>query len=110
MTMREFAREDQEMATYEWQLRTESQLSLKIRWMHHVQWPIMLTIAVAGYYRNLWLSAVLMNSDQDGLHNKVRMLLVANSGWSLLWTFRHVINHLLPQIIDMALPAERVFS
>jgi len=104
-TVREFARESQEAVYFAHAEKSKAETSLYIHALRHVQWPLIITILACGYLMNVYEGARRIHS---GEMRPADAVMVVGETWCVIWHCRSIVEK-LPEILELLLPAERVF-
>lgn len=104
-TVREFARESQEATYFAHAEKSKAETSLHIHALRHVQWPIIISILACGYLMNVYEGARQIHLGQMRPADAV---MVVGETWCVIWHCRSIVEK-LPEILELLLPAERVF-
>jgi len=104
-TVREFARETQESVYFAHAEKSKAETSLYIHAFRHVQWPITITILACSYLMNVYEAARRIHS---GEMRPADAVMVVGETWCVIHHCRSIVEK-LPEILELLLPAERVF-
>lgn len=104
-TVREFARESQEVTNFAHTEKNKAEASLYIHAIRHIQWPIIITVLAFGYLLNVFEGAKRI---QSGEMKPTDVIMVVGETWCVIGHCRSIVEK-FPQVLELMLPAERVF-